>query len=256
VLLSVRSLAERLGTDPATIIRIVNSMGFASFKAFQQYLHGLSLAQATSFNSTLSDLETDSGMPSHMRASLDEEFQNLQALRQNLDVEQATALAARLCSARKIVLVGADLAASLINYVEYKLTVLALPATAATEPGRTIHLINGVGPNDVVIAISFHRGLRQVVESVQRARENGAYCVGITDSPLSPIARFSDEFFLTPVTGHAMGDSYVAPLALLNVLLVSCANMRRKETIAILKQAEEEQRTGSRWYEDKLNRAR
>ncbi len=254
VLLSVRAMAQKLQTDPATIIRIVNGMGFESFKDFQKYLHGLSLARATSFNSTLTDLQADSTMPAHIRASLDEDFKNLTSMRQSVDFERMAALAHRICSARKVVLLGADLAASLVDYLEYKLTVLALPVFAAKEPGRTIHIINGLTSEDVVIAMSFHRGLRLVVEAVQRAQANGAYCVGITDSQVSPIARFADEFFLAPVTGHAMGDSYVAPLALLNVILVSCANLRREKTIEILKQAEEEQRTGSRWYEDKLNR--
>jgi len=48
VLSNVRSMAERLGTDPATVVRIVRGLGFPGFREFQHYLHELSLAFATS----------------------------------------------------------------------------------------------------------------------------------------------------------------------------------------------------------------
>ena len=48
VLLSVRAMAQRLHTDPATIVRIVRGLGFATYREFQRHLHELSLAFATS----------------------------------------------------------------------------------------------------------------------------------------------------------------------------------------------------------------
>src|ERR1700704_2807988 len=50
VLLSVRDLAKRLHTDPATIIRIVRGLGFETYRDFQRHLHELSLAFATSLD--------------------------------------------------------------------------------------------------------------------------------------------------------------------------------------------------------------
>ncbi len=50
VLLSVRALAKRLKTDPATMIRIVRGMQFRSYREFQHYLHELSIAHATSLD--------------------------------------------------------------------------------------------------------------------------------------------------------------------------------------------------------------
>src|SRR5438045_9351154 len=48
VLLSVRAMAKRLNTDPATVVRIVRALGFPSFREFQKHLHDLSIAFATS----------------------------------------------------------------------------------------------------------------------------------------------------------------------------------------------------------------
>src|SRR5262245_46269177 len=53
VLLSVRAMAKRLDTDPATIVRIVRVLGFESFRDFQKHLHDLSIAFATSAETML-----------------------------------------------------------------------------------------------------------------------------------------------------------------------------------------------------------
>jgi len=107
-----------------------------------------------------------------------------------------------------------------------------------------------MGKGDVVIAISFRRGLRQTVEALKRAKENGAYCIGITGTYVSPIARFTDEFFVASVNSESFLDSYVAPMAIANLILVACANFDREATMLRLREAAKEQREGFRWYEE------
>jgi DNA-binding MurR/RpiR family transcriptional regulator len=102
-----------------------------------------------------------------------------------------------------------------------------------------------------VIAMSFRRCLRQTVDGMRQARSRGAHCVGITDTFISPISRFANESFLASVeSNHFGGDSYVAPMALLDVMLVACANYQRSRTMKIVREAAEEQSRGFRWYED------
>jgi RpiR family carbohydrate utilization transcriptional regulator len=151
--------------------------------------------------------------------------------------------------ANRILLIGGDLAATLVAYFEYHLTMLGLTVLTATTAGRVAHTSRNMGRGDLVFAISFRRGLRQTVEGMQAASTRGAYCVGITDTFVSPVARFADECFLASVETPSFGGSYVAPIALLNVVLVACANYRRGRTLSLLKQAEAEQRQGFRWYE-------
>lgn len=250
VLLSVRSMAERLRTDPATIVRIVRGMGFENFKAFKQHLHEISLANVTSFDLMQSSITKESNTAAQIRGSLDQDLKNLNALRNTLDAERISAAGKRLVTARRVLLIGGDHAASLVTYLEYQMTLIGLPALAATTTGRTIHVTRTLTSKDVAVAISFGRGLRQTVEGMQQARENGAYCIGITDTYVSPIARYADECFLTPVESPSFGPSYTAPVALLNILLLCCAASQRDRSLEVLRQADEEQRSGYRWYSE------
>lgn len=247
VLLSVRAMAKRLHTDPATVVRIVRSLGFASYRDFQRHLHDLSIAFATSLD-TMQSSGQGTSMPVHVREALEQDLKNLHGLKNSLDAQRLVNLAKRFYDARRIVILAGDLAAVLASYLEYQITLLGLPVFTATSAGRISHLVRSVNRQDLVLAISFRRGLRQTVEGVHLARERNAYCVGITDTYVSPLARECDEVFLASVESTSFGASYAAPVALVNAVLAACGQYRRPQTLAILKEIDEEQRKGFRWY--------
>jgi DNA-binding MurR/RpiR family transcriptional regulator len=247
VLLSVRAMAKRLRTDPATVVRIVRGLGFASYREFQRHLHELSLAFATSLD-TMKSASRDGSMPAHVRESIEQDLKNLQGLKNSLDAKRLIALAKRFHDARRIVFIAGDLAAHLAHYLEYQLGLLGLPVYAATSSGQIAHQTRAVNKRDLVIAISFRRGLRQTVDGAQQARARGAYCVAISDTFLSPLARECDEIFLASIVSTSFGASYAAPVALANAILAACGQYRRAHTLSLLKEIVEEQRKGYRWY--------
>src|SRR6266849_217118 len=141
VLSSVRALAERLKTDPATTVRIVRGMQFASYREFQHYLHELSIAHATS----LDTMQTGSGgkgtISKQTRTSLDQDLKNLDRLTHSLDTNRIAALARRIYHARRIVILGGDLAANLVNFLGHHLMILGLPVSTATSPAEVVHKV-------------------------------------------------------------------------------------------------------------------
>jgi RpiR family carbohydrate utilization transcriptional regulator len=249
VLMSVRALAQRLRTDPATMIRIVRGMQFATYREFQHYVHELSIAHATSLDTMKTGPAGKSAISTQAQASLNQDVENMNRLVHSLDTKRIAALVRRLYLARHVVLLGGDLAANLVKFLEHLLIILGLPVTSATSPAEVVHKVRPLGKRDLVIAVSYGRGLRQTVEGLRQARDNGAYCVGITNTLVSPIGQFAHESFLTSIATPSFGSSYVAPMALFNVIVVGCANYRRSRTLALMKELEQEQRHGFRWYE-------
>jgi DNA-binding MurR/RpiR family transcriptional regulator len=247
VLLSVRALAKRLGTDPATIVRIVHGLGFANYRQFQHHLHELSLAFATSLD-TMQHASSGDGPDAPVRNSLFRDLKNLQGLKNSLDPQRFTPLAKRVYAARRMVVIAADLAAVLAEYLGYHLNLLGLPVFVVTSTGAITHTVRSVTDRDLVMAISFRRGIRQTVEGVQDARVKGAHCVGITDTYVSPLARHCQELFLTSIESAHFGASYTAPIALANAMLTAVGEFRRSRTMQIVRELDEEQRRGSRWF--------
>ncbi len=250
VLLSVRDLAKALGTDAATVVRIVRGMGFENYRAFQRHLHEASIAYATSLDTMRAAMTGNNGNAQRTRDSLEQDAKNLSALKHSLDPQQIAAVAARMHSSRRILILGGDAATALVVFLEYSLTLLGMPVFAGTGHGRISHLTRSTNPKDVVLAISFRRGLRMTVEGLQKAHEKGAFCVAMADTLLSPLARLADVCFLAPVETPSFGVSYVAPMAVLNAVVMECANVERSKTLKLLREVDAEQRSGSRWYVD------
>src|SRR5258708_6244172 len=156
VLLSVRAVAKRLDTDPATVVRIVRGLGFSSYREFQHHLHELSLAFATSLD-TMQAVGRDSDMPAYVRDSLGQDLKNLQGLKNSLDAQRLASVAKRFYEARRIVLLASDLAATLAQYLEYQISLLGLPIFSATSAGRITHLARICLLNAILAACAQYR---------------------------------------------------------------------------------------------------
>ncbi len=246
VLLSIRALAKRLKTDPATIVRIVQGLGFENYRQFQRHLHELSLAFATSLD-TMQQSKQVGGSGRPAADAILHDLKNLQGLKNSLDPQRFTRLAKRIYSARRIVILAGDLATVLASYLAHHLNFLGLPVFLATSPGAITHTVRALDKNDLVFAITFRRGLRPTVDGAAQARARGAYCVGITDTYVSPLERSCNELFLASIDSLSFGASYTAPMALANAILTSVGEFRRPRTMQIVRELAEEQRSGSRW---------
>ena len=103
-------------------------------------------------------------------------------------------LAKRIHSARRILVVGVDLAASLAWFLAYGLTPLGFDARRRLEARAILqHKIDLMTEKDLLVAISFGRCLRETVEAVERAHGRGVPTFGITDSDTTPIALHCDR---------------------------------------------------------------
>lgn len=250
VLLSLRTASRQLKIDAATLLRTVQAMGFKRYHDFQQYLHDRSIAFSTALDAMEQSSDHGNSVEALIGKSIDRDIENLRQLRSSLDRERIVALANKLHVARRILVFAGDMSRSLAMYLDYNLGTLGLNTVAALTPGEVVHRVRHVNSKDVVIAISYGRGLQQTVEGMKSARENGAYCVAVSDTFLSPLAGLADQFFVTSTEHVSYADSYVAGMSFMNAVLVTCANVHRHRSVFVLKKVAQEQRSGFRWYSE------
>lgn len=248
VLLSLRTASRQLKIDAATLLRTVQAMGFKRYHDFQQYLHDRSIAFSTALDALEHSSDHGNSVEALIGKSIDRDIDNLRQLRSGLDRARVVTLANHLHAARRILIFAGDMSRSLALYLDYNLGTLGLNTVAALTPGEIVHRVRHVNSKDVVVAISYGRGLQQTVEGLRYAREQGALCVAISDTFLSPLARLADHFFVTSTEHVSYADSYAAGMAFLNTILVACANVHRNRNVSVLKKVAQEQRTGFRWY--------
>lgn len=243
-------MARRYHVDPATIVRTIQALGYRRFADFSCDLRQHFVARLTPYTIMKATAREKRSVADHIRDSVERDLENLHALGAGLDVPQVVELAKRIHKSHRILVVGVDLAASLAWFFAYNLRVLGFEAEAPTgSAGNLFHRVRLLTRTDLLVAISFKRGRRETVESVLRARERGVPTFGITDSSFTPIAQYSDAHLIAAIGTSSFAGSYVAPMALLNAVIVACALRNPKRSLAVLHQTQDECRTGARWFE-------
>ncbi len=249
MLLSVRATAQKLGTDSAFLLRTVKQLGFDGYAEFKTCLHERALVDATSFERLRATSAEGQSAHESVHAALRKSQEHLAELKTSLDAKQVIALARKLHGARMVYLLGADLAAPVVDYLRYQMVMVGLAPIVLSGHGETLHSMRSVTDKDVVLAVTFRRGLRITVNGLRDARNHGAYTVAITDRSSNAIAQLAHEHFLAEIEGAALRSSFVAAFALVDALISACANVKRVRTLKLLSEGEEEQLYGYRWYE-------
>jgi DNA-binding MurR/RpiR family transcriptional regulator len=245
--LSSRSLARRYDVDKATVVRSIQALGYERYADFATDLRAHFVSRITPYTLMKSAAREKRSVADHVAHSLEMDVHNLQALRSNLGAHKVIQVARRLNGARRIRVVGVDFAAGLSYLLAYGLASLGYDAEAPVGSTGNLHQkVSVLGPRDLLIAISFGRCLQATVDAVLHARENGVPTFGITDSDKTPIARFCDFFWVASIANPSFHGSYVAPLAAMDALIVACAHLQPKRSLALLRRKDLDSR--SRWY--------
>lgn len=249
--LSSREMGKRYGVDSATIVRTIQAMGYKKFADFAHDLREHFVTQITPYTAMKAATQTNQSIVSRVNQSIEQDFENLSLLKATLNPDKIVELAKKIHKSNRIIVVGVDLATGLAMSLAYGLVRLGCDAESpightGTVQGKIKLLTN----KDLLIAITFGRGLRETVEAVQRAKERGVPTFGITDSNKSPLAKYCDQYLIASTARSSFLDSYVAPFAVINAILVACAHIKPKRALEWLEQSDKEYESGKRWYRE------
>ena len=249
--LSSREMARRYGVDSSTIVRSVQAMGYEKFADFSHDLRNHFVKQITPYTAMKAAAQKNRSVADYVNQSVEQDLANLNALKAGLDADKILELAKQIHRTRRIVIVGVDFAAPLAMLLAYGLVRLGFDAEAPTgSTGVVQNKVRIMTKKDLLIAISFGQGLRETVEAAQRARRQNVPTFGITDGDKTPIARFCEQYIIAPTVRTSFLDSYVAPVAAINAILVACAHSQPKRALEMLEQTDREDSDGARWYQE------
>ena len=120
-----------------------------------------------------------------------------------------------------------------LNYMFQNVHVISGMST-----GEMFEKIAGVSAEDTVIAFSFPRYSASTTKGASYCRSTGATVIGITDTNQSPLAQYCDHVLLAKSDMLSLVDSLVAPLSIINALLVAVASRKEKELSQTLEKLE------------------
>lgn len=247
--LSSREMGRRYDVNPATIIRTIQALGYEKFADFANDLRQHFVTKITPYSAMKAAEQTTRTVADRVRQSVDKDLANINEFRATLNADQIVDIANRINLAQRIVVLGIDFAASLSWSLAYGLMRLGYDADSPVGSSGVIHnRIKTMTPKDLLIGISFGRGLRETIEAVKSARRRNIPSFGLTNGDATPIAKYCDSFLIASTARSSFIDSYVAPTAAINAILVACAHSQSERSLEHLQESEEEYLSSTRWY--------
>lgn len=224
-------LGHAVGVSESTVVRFATEIGYSGYPALQQAMQEMVRSKLTS----VQRLERTAGnfAPEELLdAVLEQDIDILKRTRENVDGAAFYAACDALMNARRVYVLGAGSSSALAAFLSHYLRMVFDTVTLieATSEDHIYQQMLHVGEGDAVIAISFPRYSKKAARTLQYAGEKGAATIAVTDSPLSPLARYASHLLLARSDMVSFVDSLVGPLSLLNALIVTVA-IRKKDEV-------------------------
>ena len=228
--LTASKLGKKVNVSESTVVRFAAELGFDGYPDMQRSLQKMIRNRLTSVQriEVTNDRIGDQDLVSMV---LQSDVDKIRMTLEELDRSSFDGTVDAIVGARKINLIGVRSAAALTTFLHFYLNLIfdnVVLVTANTGSERFESLLR-VGEEDVVLGISFPRYSSRTVQAMSFARDRGATTIAITDSEASPLAAAS-KYTLTARSDMAsFVDSLVAPLSLVNALLVAVSRKKNDD---------------------------
>lgn len=230
--LTAAKMGEAVGVSESTVVRFAYELGFEGYPALQHCLQDAARNKLTAVQrievslSRLKDGEV-------FRKVLQNDIEHISKTIEETANEAFNSAVDSIISAKKIYIMGIRSSAALASFIGYYFK-LMLPNVVIVETGSRSELyeqLMRLGKGDLLIGISFPRYSRQTVNALAYAKAKGADSIAITDSIDSPIASNAKHVLLAKSDMVSFVDSLVAPMSLINALIVA-VSIRNHDTVA------------------------
>jgi DNA-binding MurR/RpiR family transcriptional regulator len=220
---SIRGLAKQAEVNPNTVTRLARELGYAGFDAFRADVQASLQTPAPSYAARARALRNRNGHDA-FAAVIDANHENTAALFSTETLELLESCIAPLLGARKVYTVGVRSCYSVAHYFSYVggmafENFVEMPSL----PGAIADQISQVGPDDIVMGITYEHYSAEVVRACEMARTNGARVLALTDSYTSPIAIGAWKTLRLPMAGPHFLPSLNSALLAVEMLLVGMA---------------------------------
>ena len=228
--MTASKLGKTVGVSESTVVRFAVELGYDGYPTMQKALQEMVLNRLTPVQriGVANDRIGDQDVVSLV---LQSDADKLRQTNETLDREAFLASVAAIQKARRIYILGARSAAVLVNFLGYYLNYMFdnVHIITTSGTGEMFEKLVNVSAEDVVIGCSFPRYSTSTAKSAQYCRSVGATVIGLTNSRMSPLGQNCDYVLVAKSDMVSLVDSLVAPLSIVNALIVALAAGREKE---------------------------
>ena len=228
--MTASALGEKVGVSESTVVRLASEIGFKGYPEFQKEIQQMIKSKLTAVQ-RMEVSESLIGDGDVIRSVLSKDIELIRETAEKTSKEDFKRAVEAIKKANKIYILGVRSSAALASFLAFYFnlvfdSVVLVDTSSASEMFEQMFRI---GEGDVCIAISFPRYSKQTVNALRFIADRKATVISITDNDASPMVPYTDHLLVAKSNMASVVDSLVAPLSLINALIVSVTLSKKDE---------------------------
>ena len=225
--MTASKLGQKTGVSESTVVRFALELGYSGYPEMRKALQETIRSRLTSLQ-RMEVARTVIGTRDPLTAILNSDMENILLTQSAVSRDIFEHAVETILRAKNIYILGARTSSALAVFMGFYLGLILGNVRVLNEnrEGEIMEQMLRIGPDDLFIGISYPRYSRRTVQAVRFAKDRGAAVLALTDSDTSPIAVRSDICLLARSDMVSFVDSLVAPLSLINALIVAVSERK------------------------------
>ncbi len=255
VFMTAAKMGKTVGVSESTVVRFATLLEYKGYPEFQKAMESLVQEKLNS----IERIEVASGKMSRqevLETVLKADAERIKLTLDNIDRKAFETTVDWLLDARRIYVVGVRSCTALADFLGFYLNIIFdnVKVISTNNFSEMFEQMIRINKKDCIIGISFPRYSMRTLKAMEFANDRNARVIAITDSKNSPLGLYSSCNLLARSDMASIVDSLVAPLSVINALIVSLCIKRQDEVIENLEMLEGVWNQYQTFMPDEINR--
>jgi len=237
--MTASKLGQTANVSESTVVRFAAELGYDGYPSMQKSLQKMIRSRLTSVQriEMANDIIGDDVVSSVLRSDIS----MIRSTLEELDRGRFNSAVNAILKAKKIYIMGVRSSSAISRFLAFYFNLIFdnVCEVSANTVSEVFEQILRVDKDDVVIGVCFPRYSSRTVKAMHYARDRGATVIAITDSEFSPIAAKANITLTAKSDMVSFVDSLIAPLSLVNALIVAVSQKRHQDVADTFQHLEE-----------------
>lgn len=232
-------LGDMVGISESTVVRFAVKLGYEGYSELQKELHELVRSKLTS-TQRIAISSSRLNEENILKSVLQQDMEKIKLTIEEVDQVAFDNVVDSILKAKQVYILGVRSSAPLASFLGFYFNLIFpnVRLVHTTSVSEMFEQIVRASEGDVVIGISYPRYSKRTIKAMQFARDTGATVIAITDSKKSPISSSAHYSLFARSDMASFADSLVAPLSLINALIVAVGVKKHDEVYEIFDKLE------------------
>lgn len=235
VFLTAEKLGKMVGVSESTVVRFASFLGYDGYPQFQRALEELVRNRLNS----IQRMEVTYGrisQPQILKTVLQSDMEKIKSTMDMIDQNEFEKAVDIILNAEHIYIVGIRSCAPLASFLSFYFNLIFdnVHQLYTSSSSELFEQMIRISSRDVIIGISFPRYSKRTLKALEFAASRNAQVISLTDSVHSPMNMYSSCRLFARSDMASIVDSLVAPLSVINALIVALCMKKQTEVTRTL----------------------